>query len=189
MKSNSHRTLGHYLANMYMQDYSSFCRRAFSIGCVQPDKNPTTYLKGSLRWQWLRGHNWDNAKSYIRRSGDRLQECKTLNAWECYRLGKLIHYTADAFTYAHNKHYSDDLSAHRDYEKVLHERLEKYLSQLKDDFRITMDTTYSVSDFINTNHARYMHHNPCHDNDMHYCVKMCSQVLQLLLQGKQLVRI
>jgi len=187
MKSNSHRTLGRYLIDTYMQEYPDFCRKAFTIGCIQPDKNPTTYLKGSFRWQWFRGHNWDNAKRYIRKSGDRLQNRRELRLLDYYRLGKLIHYTADAFTYAHNKHYTDNLSAHRDYERNLNSRLEDYLEQFSTDLGIIFDPNGSVSDFISKNHKRYMGHLPCIENDMEYCVRMCAQVLQMLLQSKSLV--
>ena len=186
MKSNSHRTLGAYLADTYMQEVPASCRRAFSFGCIQPDKNPITYLKGSVRWQWLRGHNWDNAKRYIIKSGDRLQHCRSLRILDYYRLGKLIHYTADAFTYAHNHHYVKSLSEHRGYEKDLHTRLESYLFRLTELHRITFDPTGSVSGFIRKNHARYMKHVPCMENDMEYTVRMCAQVLQLLLQSKNL---
>lgn len=188
MKSNSHRTLGQYLVATYLQEYSGVCQKAFSIGCIQPDKNPATYLKGSLRWQWCRGHNWDNAKAYIRRSGDHLQDCTHLNILDFYRLGKLIHYTADAFTYAHNKHYSLDLASHRDYERHLDAKLASYLLELNEDYDIKFDPNGSVSDFISNNHRRYMHHIPGQENDMNYCVRICSQVLQLLLQSKHLVR-
>lgn len=186
MKSCSHRTLGQYLTNTYLLDYPQFCQKAFSLGCIQPDKNPTTYLKGSFHWQWLRGHNWDNAKKYIRKTGDRLQARRRLKLLDFYQLGKLIHYTADAFTYTHNKTYTENLSAHRGYESDLHGKLEAYLMELSNDYGIVFDPNGSVSDFISNNHRRYMRHLPCMDNDMDYCVRMCVQVLQLMLQSKRL---
>lgn len=186
MKSCSHRTLGQFLTTTYLQKYPKFCRSAFSFGCIQPDKNPTTYLKGSLQWQWLRGHNWDNANQYIRKTGNRLQARKNLKLLDFYRLGKLIHYTADAFTYAHNNNYTQNLSAHRNYESCLHSKLEEYLADLSNDFRIAFDPSDSVAEFIVKNHKRYMGHLPCVDNDMEYCVRMCAQVVQLMLQSKEL---
>lgn len=184
MKSNSHRTLGLYLIEQYLTEYPERYRTAFSFGCIQPDKNPVTYLKGSFRSQWLRGHNWENAKQYIQKVGDRLQACKRLRLLDFYRLGKLIHYTADAFTYAHNMHYTETLSAHRCYEKDLHEKLKNHLSLLKSDLGIFFDPTGSVSGFISKNHSRYMCHQPCMEIDTEYCVRICAQVLQLLLQSK-----
>lgn len=186
MKSCSHYSLGHYLTDTYLQEYPKFFRQAFSLGCIQPDKNPTTYLKGSFRWQWFRGHNWDNAKNYIRRTGNHLQARKKLKLLDFYRLGKLIHYTADAFTYAHNKNYTDSLSAHRSYESDLHNQLEMFLADHACDFQIGFEPNDSISDFISKNHKRYMRHLPCLENDMEYCVRMCAQVLQLTLQSKQL---
>ena len=185
MKSNTHRSLGYYLIDTYMQEYPSFCRWVFSFGCIQPDKNPATYLKGSIRWQWLRGHNWDNAKLYITKSGDRLQRCKSLRLIDFYRLGKLIHYTADAFTYAHNKHCKLSLSSHRDYERELHGYMAAYLNDLSEDHGILLPSRSSVSDFIRKNHASYMCLLPCPETDTRYCVHMCAQVLQMLLQHKK----
>ena len=189
MKSCSHRTLGQHLINTYLLDCSAFHRRAFSWGCIQPDKNPTTYLKGSIRSQWLRGHNWDNAKRYIRKTGNQLQARKKLKLLDYYRLGKLIHYTADAFTYSHNRNYLQNLVAHRNYETKLHRELETYLTLLSNDFSIVLDPQGSVSEFISKNHKNYMRHIPCVHNDMDYCVRVCSQVLQLMLQSKKLVTV
>lgn len=189
MKSCSHYSLGHYLNKTYLQRYPVLYQRAFSIGCIQPDKNPTTYFKGSIRWQWLRGHNWNNAKRYIRRSANRLQGKIYLKMWDFYCLGKLIHYTADAFTYTHNAHYSKSLSAHRDYESILHRKLEMYLKERSDGIAIICDPNKPVGDYISKNHKQYIHRHPCMDNDMEYSVRMCSQVLQLILHSKSITAV
>ena len=52
MRRKSHKLLGEYLAREYMTDIPKSYVCAFLIGCVEPDRNPATYLKGSLKFQW-----------------------------------------------------------------------------------------------------------------------------------------
>ena len=77
MRGKSHTELGNYLIRQYMPDIPSHYKSAFLLGCVQPDRNPATYLKGSLRYQWLRGHNYLNARRFMTRLSLRLEK-KTL---------------------------------------------------------------------------------------------------------------
>ena len=98
MRGKSHRCLGQYLVEKYMPHAPKRYIRAFLIGCIEPDRNPVTYLKGSIRCQWLRGHNYENARRYMRRLSERLERKERLFLIDYYALGKLIHYTVDAFT-------------------------------------------------------------------------------------------
>lgn len=119
MKRKSHIFLGKLLAENYLQNVSGINKKAFLFGCIQPDQNPLTYLKGSIRYQQLRGHNYKNAKRFMLRTANRLEQRNSFNAWDYYTLGKLIHYTTDAFTYAHNSFFKMDLHNHRVYEACL----------------------------------------------------------------------
>lgn len=132
MNANSHRQIGLYLKKQYMLHIPQRYIHAFLLGCIEPDKNPTTYLKGSVRSQWLRGHNWGNSQKYIKRISRRLEQKQLFKLLDFYNLGKLIHYTADAFTYAHNRHFLNNLRAHREYESKLDGYLGHYLSELSD---------------------------------------------------------
>ena len=49
MRGQSHLSLGQYLAGRYMNHTPKASVRAFLLGCIQPDRNPATYLKGSIR--------------------------------------------------------------------------------------------------------------------------------------------
>ena len=184
MKSTSHRMLAHYFIDIYLFNYSASCKKAFSLGCVQPDKNPTTYLKGSLRSQWLRGHNWENARRYIYRIGRRLERKKRFKTADFYQLGKLIHYTADAFTYAHNAHFGETLADHRLYEQRLHKYMIGYLDSVNGHIEDHINHAISVHDFINKRHTKYMHCNPGVHTDAQYCVHVCRHVMFMLLVGK-----
>ena len=128
MRGKSHMELGNYLVERFIPGLPFYFRSAFLMGCVQPDKNPATYLKGSLRYQWLRGHNYPNARRFMGRLARRLEKKAALGLWDYYSLGKLVHYTADAFTAAHNDFYLSSLRDHRQYEILLQDYFLKYLN-------------------------------------------------------------
>ena len=77
-------------------------RWAFLFGSFQPDCNPFTYLKGSLRAYKFRGHNYSNSQPYIAAHIERLQRRASWTMWQFYTLGKLPHYLGYAYTSAHS---------------------------------------------------------------------------------------
>lgn len=178
MRGKSHRCLGHYLVEQYMPNIPKRYVRAFLLGCIEPDRNPATYLKGSIRRQWLRGHNYGNAQRYMQRISSRLERKDRLLLVDYYTLGKLIHYTADAFTYAHNDTFPTKLSEHRDYEADLQDHFIAYLEGKPE---ITPKTARTVMETIHIHHRRYIRQPACIRNDSHYAVTVCCCVLSLLL--------
>ncbi len=124
MKQYSHSRLGRYLIEELLSERTKRrYRAAFLLGCVEPDRNPFTYLKGSLRSKMLYGHNYQNADRWIDRAIRKLARKEDWRVWDYYRMGKLIHYSADAFTYVHNNCFTDTIHAHREYEAALQARL------------------------------------------------------------------
>lgn len=89
---------------------------AFLFGSFQPDVNPLSYLKGSLRYSKFKGHNYANSRDYINAGILRLQRRRRWTMWQYYTLGKLTHYLADAYTYPHNPDYPDSMLDHHNYE-------------------------------------------------------------------------
>ena len=131
MKQESHRLLGHYLIDQLNHLPKASYRRAFLIGCVEPDRNVLSYLKGSIRSRWFYGHNYQNADRWIERHINRLKSKDSWNIWNYYCMGKLIHYTSDAFTYVHNNCFTESISAHRAYEDQLQEQFLNCLEEKK----------------------------------------------------------
>lgn len=127
MQKRSHKLL----ASSLLKSENGFCSKrfelAFLFGSFQPDCNPLSYLKGSLRAYKLRGHNFTNSQHYIQVHILRLQHRQRWTIWQYYTLGKLTHYLADAFTYPHNENYPESLIAHRQYEDDLRVYLIAYL--------------------------------------------------------------
>lgn len=177
MRGKSHQCLGQYLLGQYMRDISVIHKNAFLIGCVEPDRNPATYLKGSLRCQWLRGHNYRNARRFMRSISRRLERKVQWNAYDYYTLGKLIHYTTDAFTYPHNDTFPTGLSDHREYEMNLQEH---FLPYLRKNPKVTPKAARSVMEAISSCHREYEKLDANVHIDSFYAVAACCCVLAVL---------
>jgi len=178
MRRKSHQHLGRYLADNYMSHLPGHYVRVFLIGCVEPDLNPVTYLKGSLRFQWLRGHNYCNARRFMRQISRRLEKKRQLRLFDYYTLGKLIHYTADAFTLAHNDFFPSRLADHREYEEALQEH---FLQYLREDPEIDPVTAATVMDAIYQYHRQYEHQHGTIATDARFALNICCCVVALLI--------
>ena len=183
MRGKSHHSLGAFLVQQYMDTVPKHHVKAFLFGCVQPDRNPVTYLKGSFRCQWLRGHNYQNARRFMRKISRRLEGKEKLNLFDYYTLGKLIHYTADAFTYVHNDVFADKLAEHRAYEAALQIH---FLEYLQDDPEIDPITAHSVMDAIYQHHARYESQKADIHTDARYALSACCCILAVLFANRTL---
>lgn len=181
MRGKSHISLGHYLLDRYLPDLPQAHRRAFLLGCIEPDRNPATYLKGSFRCQWLRGHNYRNARRFMRRISLRLEKKENLNFFDYYTLGKLIHYTADAFTYAHNEAFPENLSDHREYEVKLQDY---FLQYLQEDPKVNVRLAGTIMEGIGSYHQEYSREESNIQRDSRYALQACCCVLAILLTPK-----
>lgn len=119
MQKRSHLLLASTLLKANPEVPARRFQWAFLLGSFQPDCNPLSYLKGSRRVAWFRGHNFANAQPYVDSRIRRLQNKQRWNLWNYYTLGKLTHYVADAFTFPHNETFSESLAAHHVYERHL----------------------------------------------------------------------
>lgn len=177
MRGKSHCCLGQFLVHNYMENVSSLHRQAFLLGCIEPDRNPATYLKGSIRYQWLRGHNFLNAKRYMHRIARRLENKQYLSLFDYYTLGKLIHYTTDAFTYAHNDMFTTDLGEHMEYEVALQEH---FLAYMADAAKPELPPFRSIMDSICSYHQEYRVLPASIHTDTKFALKACCCVLAIL---------
>ncbi len=119
-KTVDHLLLGRYLLAQSGTPALRKHRRAFLLGCVEPDYNPLSYLRGLRRHGAFRGHNAENADAFLARTTLSLEKSGVYTARDAFRLGSLLHYAADAFTAPHNAFWPGSLAAHRAYEWSLH---------------------------------------------------------------------
>lgn len=178
MRRKSHLALGNYLLTAYSPELSDISRKAFLLGCIEPDRNPASYLKGSLRCQFLHGHNYGNAAPFVQRKLQQLSQKVVWNLWNWYTLGKIIHYTADAFTYPHNENYPGDLAMHRIYEI----RLQKYfLSFLDAAYCLVLTENPVPEDIISSFHGLYVSHPGSLERDSEYALSACCHILSAII--------
>lgn len=177
MRNQSHALMGRILLREYLADLPAAYGKVFLLGCTQPDKNPATYIKGSLRSHWMRGHNYSNASRYMARLAEHLDGRDHLSPWDCYCLGKLIHYTMDAFTFAHDERFPKKLKAHRGYEA----RLQRFfLAQIRR--RPIPASRYqgSPAGLIRSMHASYSRLPGSIETDTDYAFRACCLLTQRL---------
>ena len=112
-------------------------RRAFLIGCVAPDVNLFSHidLQKQKKLPHLHGHNHPYLNKRINRMAKKLaSHHKSITPLYAFRLGVLLHYLADAFTFAHNLEFSGNFEAHNAYEKGFHRYFCKRLAHLPKSF-------------------------------------------------------
>ena len=180
MRNKSHALMGRILLREYLPGLPKASEKAFLIGCIQPDKNPATYFKGSLRSQWMRGHNYSNASRYMMRLALRLDGKTHLSTWDCYCLGKLIHYTLDAFTYPHNHHFGKGLSHHRIYEVKLQLYFLSRLHSFRPD---SVDVPDSAADYLRKMHETYLLEPGCVETDTKYALRVSCALIRKLTEN------
>lgn len=59
------QTKDHYLLGCFLLEHQKIFldpvrRNLFLFGCIEPDINPTTYVRGSIKHQLFHGHNAEN---------------------------------------------------------------------------------------------------------------------------------
>ena len=128
MQKRTHTLLARTLLRSEMGFAARRFELAFLFGSFQPDVNPFSYLKGSLHYNKLKGHNYANSREYINAKIRKLQRRRCWTVWQYYTLGKLTHYLADAYTYPHNEDYPDTMLGHHCYETDLRQFMRGYLA-------------------------------------------------------------
>lgn len=181
MLRESHYQLGMFLVSFRLEQASDLQKRAFLFGCVEPDKNPFTYLKGTFRCRPLHGHNFQNAANYMARLSHRLTHKKRWSVMDYYILGKLIHYITDAFTHSHNDGFPSNLMLHRKYEAKLQIFFLEYLKHPQP--KVTeADSAYRT---VASLHREYRTLPPDILHDSRYALDACCSVLTLLTAGRR----
>ena len=151
---------------------------AFLFGSFQPDCNPLTYLKGSLRAYKLKGHNFSNSQHYINAHIQRLQQRERWTVWQYYTLGKLTHYLADAYTYPHNENYPDSMLSHHCYETDLRQFLQGYLANK---YIAKPQSRRNLTEALDELHAQYMATRASMYRDASYILKATSLLMAACL--------
>lgn len=181
MRKKSHILLARYLADqMIVSESLQSHRKAFCLGSILPDIRPSFVTKR---------HEFFGTFSEIQdqlcelvKSGK--EQCNERVFWR--RLGEIIHYIADYFTFPHNRCYNGNFFQHNKYEKNLKNQLKTCILSGQADFQLEEKRQFSdFSDlitFIKERHIRYMDlvHNVT--DDIRYILSVCYQVIQGVMQ-------
>ncbi len=117
------------LATCKLYSFSFLNGLAFRFGSVEPDINVSTYLKGTFSGRKFSGHMYPNIIPRMEKLQRKLVEAERYGILYHYRLGKLIHYISDAFTFPHNVTFPGSLGEHMLYEDDLEIALLKRLGE------------------------------------------------------------
>lgn len=171
MRTADHLFLGKYLANSFFSDKPTACQKAFILGNVYPDINFFTYFRGAINSKELKGHNYENAKECIKHIEEKLEGREYFGVSDYFMLGILVHYTADSFTFPHNKCFGGTLKMHVEYEDKLHFKFLEKLNDMKENDIQIYPQGESFYDKIISLHSNYLLNIGDMENDLTYIFK------------------
>jgi len=180
MQKNDHIELARYLLSTYGNTDLSAHKKAFLLGCVEPDFNPFTYARGSLHGKVMRGHNIESSEGHIHKCINTLQRRGLRKTVDYFSLGTLIHYISDSFTFPHTTAFSGTMREHVLYENRLNPVFLEMLSkkqELSSDENNDCPRTYF--DFLQKDYNTHEH---TMQTDSRYIIDGCTSILQKLLQ-------
>jgi len=182
MHKKEHAALANFLLSFSNNEELLKHKKAFFIGCVGPDYNPLTYTRGSIRNKLLHGHHAPNSKSLIMKCLKKLPHKETRSFLWYFKLGTLMHYVADSFTYPHNSFYDGTLLDHRVYERDMHEIFAKKTDSYESK-KASVDLS-NIVHFFKEHHLMYSKGNHSIENDCEYILKVTLEILGHLAPSK-----
>lgn len=180
LRKKSHISLAQYIVKDMDVPVMVDHRKAFYLGSILPDCKPSFLTQK---------HEFEGTFDIVReRIFDLSLDAELiLNNARAFmrRLGEVIHYIADYFTYPHNQIYEGSLKDHCVYEKELKFRLREYVRS-GEAFRNRIDvrkfeTPEAVCSFIRGAHAEYLERKHGVKEDCEFIVRICHQVVQAVL--------
>lgn len=179
MRLRDHNNLGNILWRYFDIKASRIYKRVFILGSIEPDINFFTYFRGSVRYEKMRGHNYDNVIHHVGKLISKIQ-VSNIQLLKYYRLGKLIHYVADSFTFPHNKEFTGSLGEHCRYEYILHSYMCKYLPGNHRGIR--KDNDKNLLNEIKRLHNKYIRSVRNYYEDCYYIVNVSIMVIEDLIK-------
>lgn len=163
----------------YLQGYEDLTRRFLSLGVP---------LSANERRQLLvSGHTAEGSRCYVNRYTREFKRKyhgiigNKLAWYEWYRLGKLMHYMADRFTYPHTLRYRGGFFKHVGYEERLHKQFSELMDRLQDRRvkQAVRDTVDTVS--FNSLYRAYRGETDHLPTDCMYIVAACMKYMNYLM--------
>ena len=181
LRKKSHILLGRYLADqMPVSESLQSHRKAFCLGNILPDIKPSFVTKRHEFFGTF-GEVQDKLRCLVTENTDLLRERVF---WR--RLGEILHYIADYFTFPHNRTFTGSLVEHNSYEKELKNQLKSCIKSGKADCfavnAIRFTDFDQVIEYIEDRHSDYLKKTRNITDDIRYILEVCFQVFQAVLQ-------
>lgn len=145
-------------------------RELFLVGNVLPDLLPFTYLSGLRETGHWVGHSLPHSQKKIARGLDRRLSVGLRSAADAFRLGVLLHYLADSFTYPHTEQFHGTRREHSRYEAALRRVFPNYLSLVRE------TPPAASADFTAEARRAYEALPPSPERDSEWIVRVCAAV-------------
>lgn len=189
MRKKSHISLAKHIVNI--SDLKNFDkhRKAFYIGSILPDCKPSFLTKR---------HEITETFDLVERGLEKLtqgyDDLEDLSTAYFTKLGEVVHYIADYFTFPHNKEYLGNMKQHCVYEGKLKHKLREYIKNLNEQdlkrwkYNLKLEeleqfqTVTDISEFLKEEHRSYIRRGMHSvEEDCKYIVGICSKVAFAIL--------
>lgn len=181
MQKKSHVLVARFLADQVpLAESLQHHRKAFCLGSILPDLRPSFLTRKHEFYETI--HDTSEKLIGLVQEGDEI--CERV-FWR--RLGEVIHYIADYFTFPHNSTFTGTLYEHVQYEKELRREL-KYgiesglISSLELEEPETFEDTDEMVNYIMERHEEYLVRERDMEDDIFFILSVCYQVLMGVLQ-------
>lgn len=141
-------------------------KSAFEYGCISPDVNPLTYVKG---------HTYAGTVSYVRNTLNRLHG-KLKSPADYFDLGRAVHFIGDYFTFPHTPRFKGTLSEHVSYENLLHRHIITESNEINTESRLDLSSAKKCIDLLECVHEKYYSTKNSIENDWNYIRFVCSSI-------------
>ena len=189
MRKKSHISLAKHIVSISNVPNFDKHKKAFYVGSIMPDVKPSFLTKR---------HEINETLALVEKRIHKLTQgynsLEELSTMYFEKLGEVVHYIADYFTFPHNKEFPGTMAQHCVYEGELKHKLRAYIRNF-DERKLqawkkrleleNLDRFRSVADiltFLKEEHRNYIrrgHHSV--DEDCKYIVGICSKVAMAIL--------
>ncbi|MCI7814383.1 MAG: zinc dependent phospholipase C family protein [Lachnospiraceae bacterium] len=181
MRKKSHISLARFIAdNSGILELHQY-KKAFCLGSILPDCR-LSFLTEKHEFH----RTFDKVQNYIR---DLTENCvpEERNPGSYWRkIGEVIHYIADYFTFPHNDIYPGNLRDHCAYEKELKFYLREYIKsgealRRQKTFQV-FHSVEALIDYIQEKHVEYLKGFHSLADDCRYIIQLCGDVVAGIVQ-------
>lgn len=183
LRKKSHILLAGYLADQLIDsDSLQLHRKAFCLGNILPDCKPS-FLTTRHEFFGTFGSIQERIRFLVLNGTEVFSESAL---WR--KIGEVMHYIADYFTFPHNKTFTGGFRDHNQYEKELKNRLKQYIKSGDAYLNAVEETMIRFQDlgdliaYVQTRHECYLKRERTISEDIQYILSVCLQVVHGIFQ-------